>query len=283
MPRFSFWRSVFWTFAAGIVSGASIGLWSLFVAPRRPRLERVTLPLPFPQERLTGLRIGFLTDTHIGPSFSPADLIRAVDLLRNEQPDLILMGGDFASESPRYAEQAADAVAPLTNVARLGAYAVLGNHDIECGPKKVSAALAAKGVRVLRNEAVAVDTGRGTLWIAGVDEVTHFNHDAKGTFAQIPPAEAILALWHEPDLAEQAAELGAFAQLSGHTHGGQVRFPFIGPLVLPRFGRRFVRGKFPVDGMTLYVSRGAGVYRPPVRFRCPPEVTLVTLGKPEVC
>ncbi len=241
-------------------------------------MERVTIPLPEAHEQLAGLRIGFITDTHIGPTFSPSDLQRAVGLLVKEKPDLILMGGDYASESPRYAEPAARAVAPLVGVARLGAYAVLGNHDMESGAKKITAALLAQGVRVLRNESAAIETGNGTLWIAGVDEVSHFNHDARSTFAQIPPGEAILALWHEPDLADQAAERGAFAQLSGHTHGGQIRFPIIGPLVLPRFGRRFMRGKIPVEGMTLYVSRGAGVYRPPARFRCPPEVTLITLG-----
>ena len=219
----------------------------------------------------------------LGHAGSPSDLCRAVALLASEKPDLILMGGDFASESPRYAEQAAGAVAPLVEAARLGAYAVLGNHDMECGAKKVTAALEDRGVQVLRNESVAIETGNGTLWIAGVDEITHFNHDARATFAQIPLGAAVLALWHEPDFAEQAAERGAFAQVSGHTHGGQIRFPFIGPLVLPRFGRRFIRGKFSVDGMTLYVSRGAGVYRPPVRFRCPPEVTLITLDVSRGC
>lgn len=271
------------TSAAGAASAAAIGAWSLTVAPRRPRLERVSLPLPIDHKHLAGLRIGFFTDTHIGPTFSPSDLRRAVDLLANEKPDLILMGGDYASESPRYSEQAAGAVAPLVQAARLGAYAVLGNHDMECGAKKVTAALEARGVQVLRNESVAIETGTGTLWIAGVDEITHFNHDARATFAQVPLGAAVLALWHEPDFAEQAAERGAFAQLSGHTHGGQIRFPFIGPLVLPRFGRRFIRGKFSVAGMTLYVSRGAGVYRPPVRFRCPPEVTLITLAASRGC
>lgn len=262
------------------VAGVVIGWWSLAIAPRRPRLERISLSLPPEHAGLDGFRIGFITDTHIGPTFRPVDLASSVDLLVAETPDLILMGGDFASESPRNAGQAAAALAPLVSAARLGALAVLGNHDMECGAAKVAAALECTGVRVLRNEATPIETGHGTLWIAGIDEVTHHNHDAAATFRSIPPAAAILALWHEPDLAEQAAERGAFAQLSGHTHGGQIRFPFIGPLVLPRFGRRFISGHFDIAGMSLYVSRGAGVYRPPVRLRCPPEVTLVTLVAP---
>lgn len=239
-------------------------------------LERISIPLPSEHRNLAGLRIGFLTDTHIGPTFRPADVAPAVHLLAQECPDVMLLGGDYASESPRFAGLAAAAIGPLAN-APYGSYAVLGNHDMECGAAKVAAALEVRGFRVLRNTAVPIQTPNGTLWIAGIDEVTHYNHDAEGTFAVIPDGAAILALWHEPDLAAQAAERGAFAQLSGHTHGGQIRFPIVGPLVLPRFGRTYVRGSIHVGKMSLYVSRGAGVYRPPVRFRCPPEVTLVTL------
>ncbi len=254
-----------------------VAWWSLKIAPRRPQLERITLQLPPHHPELDGVRIGFITDTHIGPTFRPADLQPAVSLLADEAPDLVLMGGDFASESPRYAGQAAASLAPLADASRLGALAVLGNHDMECGAEKVVSAFAAVNIRVLRNEAVRVEIQGGALWIAGIDEVTHFNHAASTAFLQIPPGAAVLALWHEPDFAEQPAELGAFAQLSGHTHGGQIRFPFVGPLVLPRFGRRFIMGLYRVGSMQLYVSRGAGVYRPPVRLRCPPEVTLVTL------
>jgi predicted MPP superfamily phosphohydrolase len=90
----------------------------------------------------------------------------------------------------------------------------------------------------------------------------------------------VLALWHEPDYAEASAELGAFAQLSGHSHGGQVRLPGIGPLVLPLGGARYVMGLNDANGMPVYTTRGVGVYLPPLRFNCPPEVTLVTLVAP---
>lgn len=266
--------------AAGLTaaSGAAVGGWSLAIAPRRPRLERITLPAPGDHRALAGLRIGFISDTHIGPTFRGRDLAPAVALLVAQDPDLILIGGDFVSESARYGPEAAAALAPLAKRPRLGALAVLGNHDMECGAEKVRHALRDVGIRALRNEAVEIETGRGSLWIAGVDELTHHNSDAARTFRQIPDGAAVLSLWHEPDLAEQSAAYGAFAQLSGHTHGGQIRFPLVGPLVLPLFGRRYIKGRYDVDGMPLYVSRGAGVYRPPMRFRCPPEVTLITLA-----
>lgn len=276
MPKSSFFGAVGLLGLSGAATVAAVGAWALRVAPRRPVLERIEILPPPEHKQLAGLRIGFMTDTHIGPTFRPADLAPAVHLLMTEAPDLMLLGGDFGSESPRYAGLAAAAIGPLAD-APLGAYAVLGNHDMECGATKVVEALEVRGFHVLRNAAVPVNTPNGPLWIAGVDEVTHYNHDAAGTFAQIPEGAAILALWHEPDLADQAAELGAFAQLSGHTHGGQIRFPIVGPLVLPRFGRKYVRGLIQIGAMSLYVSRGAGVYRPPARFRCPPEVTIVTL------
>jgi uncharacterized protein len=86
-----------------------------------------------------------------------------------------------------------------------------------------------------------------------------------------------ITLWHEPDWAECVVKYGAFLQLSGHSHGGQVRLPLVGPITAPAGGKRFVKGLNFAAGMPVYTTRGVGVYRPPVRFRCPPEVTLLTL------
>jgi predicted MPP superfamily phosphohydrolase len=203
-----------------------------------------------------------------------------VALVAAEQPDLILLGGDYVSASPRYATPAADVLSTLAQSAPLGAIAVLGNHD--CGEtgraERVTLALTAAGIRVLRNAAVAVDTDRGRLWIAGVDEAIMARADPAVAFADIPPRSAALALWHEPDYAAQTAARGAFAQLSGHSHGGQVRLPGVGPLFLPRGGTRYVEGLNLADGMPVYTTRGVGVFFPPLRVDCPPEVTLVTLA-----
>jgi predicted MPP superfamily phosphohydrolase len=141
-------------------------------------------------------------------------------------------------------------------------------------------ALEIEGITVLRNDSAAIETGRGELWVAGVDEALMARADPEATFAGIPSGAAILALWHEPDYARQTAALGAFAQLSGHSHGGQVRLPGIGPLVLPEGGERYVMGLNEADGMPIYTTRGVGVFLPPIRLNCPPEVTLVTLIAP---
>lgn len=265
------------TIGLGLVAATAVAVWSRYVAPYRPRLEAVELPVPAGHESLAGFRIGFLTDTHAGPFVSPDDLRRAVAILRQEAPDLVLLGGDYISESPRYANDAAAALGELATIAPLGCLAVLGNHDLSTDRDRVTATLEERGIRVLRNRSVRVETGRGPLWIAGIDETILGKADVDATFAGIPDGSAVLALWHEPDYAAQAAAAGAFAQLSGHTHGGQIRLPGIGPLVLPPGGKLYPAGMYVVNGLHLYTSRGMGVYRPPVRLLCPPEVTIVTL------
>ncbi|HET7092563.1 MAG TPA: hypothetical protein VFI22_03770, partial [Thermomicrobiales bacterium] len=199
-------------------------------------------------------------------------------LLASTSVDLVLFGGDYISESTRYAPASAAALAEYAAGVRLGGWAVLGNHDAAWGRgDRVAAALEARGIPVLRNAAAAIETGRGTLWLAGIDDVISGRPDPQAAFAGIPAGAAAIALWHEPDYAEQAAARGAFVQLSGHSHGGQVRLPGIGPLVLPRGGQRFVMGWNDAGGMPIYTTRGVGVYRPPLRLNCPPEVTLITL------
>jgi predicted MPP superfamily phosphohydrolase len=264
---------------AAVVGAGALGYEAWAVAPFDPILERVELPLPPAHAELDGLTIGFIADTHLGPSMGEDDVARAVRLVTAEHPDLVLLGGDYISASPRYAAPAAEILGELAKVAPLGAYAVLGNHD--CGElgrdEVVTTALEDQSIAVLRNQSAVVDTGRGQLWLAGVDEAIMARADPARTFADVPRNAATLALWHEPDYARQTAGLGAFAQLSGHSHAGQVRLPGIGPLFLPKGGQRYVMGFNYALDMPIYTSRGVGVFLPPIRINCPPEVTLITL------
>lgn len=254
------------------------------INPYRPKLERIDVPLPPGSEALDGMRIGFITDTHVGPFTSSSDLRRGVSLLDDEPLDLLLLGGDYVSESNLYAPAMAGAIAQQSARAQLGAFAVMGNHDLPLGADRVRNELERVGVRVLRNEH-AIITWRGTpLAIVGIDDTIVGHADPDRAFAGVPAGIPKLALWHEADFAEDAARHGAFFQLSGHTHGGQVRLPGIGAIWLPPDGVRRDIGFFDVDGMLVYISRGLGVYRPPVRFHCSPEITLVTLraGSPQL-
>jgi predicted MPP superfamily phosphohydrolase len=267
--------------AAGAIGALTLTATEAYQArysnPYEPRLERVSIALPGGAEHLNGRTIGFITDTHVGPFIDQDDLARAAALLEPEAPDLILLGGDLVSESPRYIGGAVEVLQTLLDNAPLGGFAVLGNHDFNVSASKVTEGLSQAGFGVLRNDAAEIRVNGSSLWIGGIDETLLGRPSPPETFAQIPKDAPAIALWHEPQFAEQAAAQGAFLQLSGHTHGGQIRIPGVGPVGLPIHGKRYVIGLNDADGMAVYTSRGVGVYRPPMRFNCPPEVTLISL------
>jgi uncharacterized protein len=272
----------------GLIGGlTAVGLTAFeiyqarYVHPYRPQLERVNLPVPVGSEGLAGMRIAFIADTHVGPFITNDDLERALDLVRTETPDLVLFGGDYVSESPRYAPETAATLGRLLDVSALGGFGVLGNHDLSVSKTRVQEAMVTVGIPILRNDVTVVTYNGTDLAIAGIDETLLGDPQPAATLAQVPPGVPALALWHEPEFADQAAANGAFLQLSGHTHGGQIRIPGIGPVGLPIHGKKYVIGRNDASGMPIYTTRGVGVYRPPARYDCPPEVTLITLVAPE--
>jgi predicted MPP superfamily phosphohydrolase len=271
------WRTAGAALLAGTAAAfVAAGHHARHRAPYEPRLELVAVPTPCSHD-LAGLRIGFLTDTHVGPMVDAGLVARALDLLVAAEPDVLCLGGDVVCDSPRFIPDAAAVLGEYVAAARLGTYAVLGNHDYSTDAARLTAALERKGIRVLRNEAVPVAGEDASFWIVGIDDALLGRPDLDRAFAAVPPDSPVVTLWHEPDWAEQTAQHGALLQLSGHSHGGQIRLPFVGHLSAPTGGKRFAYGLNYADCMPVYTSRGLGVFHPPVRFRCPPEVTLLTL------
>ena len=117
--------------------------------------------------------------------------------------------------------------------------AVLGNHDHWSGPERMHAALVDNGIGVLRNNHRRIDVGDGALWLVGVDDVWEHKDDLRRALDGVPEGEPRIALVHEPDFADITAKYGIDLQLSGHSHGGQVRLPFVGAPILPRLGQRW--------------------------------------------
>lgn len=261
----------------GVLAGLIVAVGSRFVFPFRPRVGHLVVELPRHHEHLDGTTIAFVTDTHIGPHFSAENLQPVAEMLEEIRPDIVLFGGDYISESPRFMEDAAKVLGAIARTARHGSWGILGNHDLSNIRSRIVAALEAQGIRMLVNDADCIRLPSGELWVAGVDDAILGRPDLHATLRQVPVDAITILLWHEPDRAEDAARFGPLLQLSGHTHGGQVRIPFLGEVSAPVLGRRFVQGRFEVGDMTLYVSNGIGMYRPPVRFNCPPEVTLIHL------
>lgn len=261
----------------GFFVGALMAWRARFVAPFQFQVRNVVVRLPRKHRDLTGLTIAFVTDTHIGPHFRASDLEPVVKMVEKMRPDLVLFGGDYICESPRFMATAAPILGRMAATARYGAWGVLGNHDLSNLRTRVTPPLEEAGIRILVNEAACVETDRGALWIVGVDDglVGEVNLDA--AFAKVPPDGAAICLWHEPDRIAESAPYGAFLYLSGHSHGGQVRLPGIGPIAAPELGKRHAWGRYAAGEGELYVSAGLGMYRPPVRFNCPPELTVIRL------
>ena len=262
--------------AAGAFLGVATASHARWAAPYRPVLARVTVPLPT-EIMVPPIRVGFVTDTHVGPVVRPADVDRAMQLLMSADPDILILGGDYVCDSPRFIADAAAVLGNYAGAAPCGALAVLGNHDYANGAKCLERQFARRGVRVLRNESVSLRCGAAELWFAGIDDALLGNPAPECAFASVPEGASSISLWHEPDWAHEAERRGAFLQLSGHSHGGQIRLPVIGVIAAPAGGRRFSSGLNRLGAMHVYTSRGIGVFRPPVRMFCPPEVTLITL------
>ncbi len=263
---------------SGAVTGAAIAYQARHIAPFSATLECVDVLLPTVPYGLSELRLGFVSDTHIGPITSAKEVEGALSLLESARPDLLLLGGDYVSDSSRYIPDAAAVLGDYATALPFGAVAVLGNHDYSNDAPRVVALLEKRGIRVLRNESARVSTNSGDFWIAGIDDAILGTPDAKRAFMDIPAGAPVVALWHEPDWADETAAHGAVIQLSGHSHGGQVRLPILGTIAAPPGGRRFVSGLRYAADMPVYTTRGVGVYRPPIRLRCSPEVTLLTFA-----
>ncbi|HZZ16455.1 MAG TPA: metallophosphoesterase [Candidatus Sulfotelmatobacter sp.] len=266
--------------AAGLV--AVVGD-SILLEPNRPHIVRRDFFLPRWPERMDGFTIALLSDFHYDPYFSAHPLHAAIPMVNNLRPDLIALTGDFVS-APHTGDVKRGALAaePCARLLRQmsaphGLWAVMGNHDVSSDREHVTRALEAQNIRVLANQSEAIERNGVRMWLAGVNDVLSDNADLTKTLSPIPSGEAVILLAHEPDYADFASRFPIDLQLSGHSHGGQIRFPLLPPLYLPPLARKYVLGEYKINSLPLYTNAGLGTVEVPVRFNCPPEITLLTL------
>jgi len=267
--------------ALGAAGLAGFAIDAAGVEPRRPLVERVEVTLPRLSERLDGLTVAQLSDLHYD-SPRAGDAIRsAVEITNQLAPDLIVLTGDYVTASPFVSRsRAALDSEPCARIlgdlhAPLGVFGVLGNHDHASNPRVVTRALEASGVTVLRNFNLRVEKSGMCFWIAGVDDVLFGGADLARTLQGAEGFTVLLV--HEPDYADVVAGHPVDLQLSGHSHGGQVRLPLVGSPYLPPLARKYPRGLRQVGALKLYTNRGIGTIFLPIRLNCPPEITLLTL------
>jgi uncharacterized protein len=255
----------------------------------RPQIVRVEIPLTRLPEAWEGITIAQLSDFHYDDHFSVVPIRKAVDIVNGLRPDFIVLTGDFVTvplfkgylgggkRAARFIDPCAPLLAELH--ARRAVLAILGNHDCASDPGRITETLQACGVPVLRNRSLPFEQAGQRLWFAGVDDVLEGDPDLDAALRQIPKSEPIILLAHEPDFADIVAQHAVDLQLSGHSHGGQIRFPLIGAPYLPPLATKYPRGLRRIRELTLYTNVGIGTIRLPVRFACAPEITLFTLRR----
>jgi len=274
--------------AAGVAVGALTvaGDGTIFEA-NRPRLVSIEVRLPRLADSWDGFRIAQLSDLHYDDHFSVVPLRNAINIVNGLQPDLIVVTGDFVTSRGRragraVAVQAAKVIEPCAQLlvqmhARSGTLAALGNHDVDADAAYIIEALQSHDIPVLRNRSVPLEREGKRLWLCGVDDILTGKPRLDLALKDIPADEPVVLLAHEPDWADYVANHPVDLQLSGHSHGGQIRIPFLGAPYLPPLARKYPWGLRRIGGLTLYTNAGIGTIEVPTRINCPPEVTLITL------
>jgi predicted MPP superfamily phosphohydrolase len=226
-------------------------------------------------EEFDGYRIAFLTDTHVA-SFMRGRFYDAIaEQVRAFDPDLVLLGGDFVSFT-RHIPLMGKVLGPSC-IGRDGTFAILGNHDYWAGAKEVQATLEANGVQFLTNRHVAIRRGNSRVNLLGIDEIYRGEPDVDAAFESVDPARVTIGVSHHPDIIDLLDARRLDLLVCGHTHGGQIRFPFFGAIVVPsKHEQRYAAGFHRERNVLMYVSRGIGSI-PPLRILCRPEVATFTL------
>ena len=241
--------------------------YMLSIEHKRIHLNR--LPKAF-----DGFRVVQLSDIHHGPFSSREQIERAVETANRLQPDIIALTGDYISKERQYAAPCAEMLGRLK--AKYGVYAVLGNHDHWVDAALITDLFRAEGITVLINEGMHFEKNGASFWLAGVDDTMVGLEDLSLALAGARSDEMKLLLAHNPIILRRAARASVDLVLSGHTHGGQVAIR--GERSTVRGARkRHLKGLGRLANTQIYVNRGLGTVVLPIRYGCPPEISLLEL------
>lgn len=269
---------------AGVLAAGGLALYAGEIERHWIETREITIQIRNLPEEFRGFRIAQLADFHYGEFSEPTFIRAAVAQTNALKPDLVTLTGDFVSAGPmveriskQFGHHCAELLQKLQCPQR---FSVLGNHDAMVGEAAIADALNSHGLNLLQNRAMPIERGGSRIWLAGVGDVMIGHADVAKALPKTAARdkEPVILMAHEPDFADVAARYPVDLMLSGHTHGGQVRIPFMPPLNLPPLGEKYVEGRFVLGNLQLYVNRGIGTVGLPFRFLCPPEITLITLA-----
>lgn len=258
---------------AGITLGG-IGLDAGFerhwIEVSQPRIVLPGLPTAF-----DGLRICQITDVHHGPFLGIEHVHEVIELALEQKPDVFVLTGDLSHKKEWSVPPVWDAMTPLQ--APLGVWGVMGNHDWWHGIEASREGARRAGVQMLDNAAVPIVRGGERLWLAGVGDLWADEQDLAGALAQVPAGEPVILLTHNPDYADEMTDRRVKLMLAGHSHGGQICAPLLGPLTVPN-RVKYTAGLVRTDVSQVYISRGIGMSAVPFRFNCRPELPVFELA-----
>ncbi|MDP4098459.1 metallophosphoesterase [Paenibacillus sp. P96] len=263
--------------AAAVGTAAVAGGYAAVWEPGNLEITQFTLRLPKLPASFNDMRVLHFSDMHLGFFKNEDDMRRLATIIGGLRPDMICFTGDIVDD---YADSMTGSVPILKSMsAPLGKFAILGNHDYRGIPEGVEALYKKTGFTLLKNEHYVIHKDGESMAVVGLEDLLLSTPDPEAALQGLPYAMFKLLLMHEPDYADTAVRYGFDMQLSGHSHGGQVRVPLLGAVLTPPGGRKYVQGLYRVgaDAMPLYVSRGVGMTHLPIRVLCRPEISLITL------
>jgi predicted MPP superfamily phosphohydrolase len=278
-------RKIALTFCSILLFLGGTGFYAVEIEPNTLSVTRINIVNKQVKQSFNGLKIVQFSDTHLGPDFTVDQLQALVDRIHLLQPDIVVFTGDLMDQYNEYGsqnrEQAQKVLASIK--APLGKFAVYGNHDRGGGGNRVyKRYMEGAGFIVLVNEVHTLTSAAGEkLTLAGLDDFLLGKPQIKHTLQSLRTEDFNLLLVHEPDTADRFTDYPVDLQLSGHSHGGQFRIPFLKPMITTSLADTYIEGKYTLQGkmrpLTLYVNRGIGTTRLPLRLFARPELTVIQL------
>jgi len=281
------------TFGGVAVAAAGAPGYATLVEPWSIKVREYSVPIEGLARSLAGLRIVQVSDTHLGPRIPESFVVEAYRMALDLKPDLIVLTGDHVHDGVKENQRAADLCKPLVARCPMGVVGVLGNHDWWGDGDELSSMLSGVGVGMIDNDRVWIDPvtrsvvgsdpGYPSLAVVGLGDLTDDVVDPVRAFRGVDVGTPRLVLAHNPDTAEihaltQQDSPRVDLMLSGHTHGGQVRIPFLGTPIVPSwYGQKYAGGLVDGPAFRVLISRGVGMSMLPVRVGVPPEIGVITL------
>ncbi|MBI1276565.1 MAG: metallophosphoesterase [Anaerolineaceae bacterium] len=262
-----------------VIAGVGGFAYAHDVEPENLEIVPVELHLPRLDPAFDGYRLAQISDIHMGTGITTERLLHIAEMVNAQNPDVIALTGDYVTNGDisYLLPGLKEGLSKLQ--ARDGAFAILGNHDHWTDPTAIRIMLGQSGLVDMSNTIHTIRRGNAMLHLAGVDDYWEGLDRLDSVLAQLPAEGCAILLAHEPDFADISAETGRFdLQISGHSHGGQVRLPILNRAIhVPRYSVKYPMGQYQVGSMIQYTNRGVGTIAPAVRFNCRPEITVFTL------